>query len=65
MSEKIKAKKKIIYSWVSLAEEYDMDYRTLKRNCRSIMTQLNDIVGRSNYRGLVPEQVAMIRKQIG
>lgn len=65
MSEKIIAKKKIIYSWVSLAEEYDMDYRTLKRNCRSIMTQLNDIVGRSNYRGLVPEQVAMIRKQIG
>jgi hypothetical protein len=65
MSEKIKAKKKIIYSWVSLAEEYDMDYRTLKRNCRSIMTQLNDIVGRSNYRGLVPEQVAIIRKQIG
>jgi hypothetical protein len=42
-----------------------MDYRTLKRNCRSIMTQLNDIVGRSNYRGLVPEQVAIIRKQIG
>ena len=65
MSEHKTPKKTINYSWSSLADEYDMDYRTLKRNCRSIMEKLNDVVGRTNYRGLVPEQVAMIRKQIG
>lgn len=57
-------KKEKAYNWTSLAAEYDMNYKFLKLNCKSIMKELNKCVGRDNYRNLTPKQVELIRNHI-
>ena len=54
-----------IYSWTSLAEEFGFSsYKFLKLNCKGIKKQLDECVGRENYRMLTPKQVELIRKHI-
>jgi hypothetical protein len=56
----------IKYNWSTLAAEYEMDYRTLKLNCKAIMKKLDDCVKpRKNYRNLTPKQVEIIKNHIG
>lgn len=59
--------KLVKHNWTSLALELGMeDYRTLKKNVKSIKPKLDEMVdGRTNYKSLTTAQVALIKKHLG
>ena len=60
-----KKQKRTGENFKSLAAKYELDVDTFMKNIKSIRKKLDDCVGRSNYRRLVPSQVEIIRHHLG
>ncbi|MFY9310071.1 MAG: hypothetical protein WAQ28_13580 [Bacteroidia bacterium] len=52
-------------SFKTLAYKYQLSQPTFMKNIKSIRSQLDACVGRSNYRNLLPKQIDIIIEHLG
>lgn len=52
-------------SFKTLAYKYQLSLPTFMKNIKSIRSQLDACVGRSNYRNLLPKQIDIIIEHLG
>lgn len=52
-------------TWTKLAESLNMDLRTLKRNCKGIMRNINAVEQVKRGKPLLPKQIELIKKHLG
>lgn len=52
-------------SFKTLAYKYQLSQPTFMKNIKSIRSQLDACVGRSNYRNLLPKQIEIIIEHLG
>ena len=52
-------------SFKTLALKYQLSLTTFMKNIKAIRKRMDDCVGRSNYRYLVPKQIEIIVEHLG